>query len=52
MEKVSQCRNKLKGGPYGIFQHPFSRKTQKKLKGGTLWGNFFFRKKSRNAEKI
>ena len=25
-----------KGGPFGIFQHPFCRKTAKKLKGGTL----------------
>ena len=25
---------KLKGGPFGIFQHPFCRKTAKKLKGG------------------
>ena len=27
--RVSQCPNKLKGGPYGIFQHPFCRKISK-----------------------
>ena len=41
-EKISQCRKKLK---FGIFQHPFCRKTSKNA-GGTLWGKFFFRKKS------
>ena len=36
-EKISQCRKKLKGGgPFGIFQHPFCRKTSKKCRG-TLW---------------
>ena len=40
---------KLKGGPFGIFQHPFCRKTKKKLKGDLL-GNFFFEKKSHRAE--
>ena len=25
---------KLKGGPFGIFQHPFCCKTTKELKGG------------------
>ena len=24
---------KLKGGPFGIFQHPFCRKTPEKIKG-------------------
>ena len=28
--KKSQCRKKLKGGTFGIFQHPFCRKTSKK----------------------
>ena len=41
---------KLKEGPFGIFQHPFCRKTPKKLKGA-LWGKIFPEKKSRNAEK-
>ena len=29
-----------RGGPFGIFQHPFCRKTAKKLKG-TFWGKKF-----------
>ena len=33
-EKISQCRKKLKGGPFGIFQHPFCRKTSKKMQRG------------------
>ena len=39
---------KLKGGPFGIFLHPFCRKN-KKLKGALL--GKIFRKKSRNAEQ-
>ena len=39
--KISQCRKKLKGGPFEIFQHPFCRKTSKKCRGDPL-GNFFF----------
>ena len=40
-----------RGGPFGIFQHPFCRKTAKKIEGenfggGTLWGKIFFHKKS------
>ena len=27
--KNSQCRKKLKRGPFGIFQHPFCHKTSK-----------------------
>ena len=54
-KKVSQCRKKLKYGPFGIFQHPFSRKFQcltmpKKLKGGTLYSRpvlYATRKKSK-----
>ena len=41
--KISQCRKKLKGGPFGIFQHPFCRKTSKKRKGDPL-GKFFSKK--------
>ena len=41
---------KTERGPFGIFQHPFCRKTAKKLKGYPL-GNFFLEKKSHNAEK-
>ena len=36
-------RKKLKGGPFGIFQHPFCRKTPKNSK--------FFEKNLHNAEK-
>ena len=39
-----------RGGPFGIFQHPFCRKTSKKCRG-TLWEKIFFEKKSRSAEK-
>ena len=41
---------KLKGGPFGIFQHPFCRKTPKKLKVYPL-GKKFPEEKSRNTEK-
>ena len=40
---------KLKGGTLWIFQHPFCRKTPKKLKGGPF-GDFFSKKKSHSAE--
>ena len=43
LKKVSQCRKNLKGGPFGIFQHPFCRKTPKKWKGA-LWGKTFVQK--------
>ena len=33
-------------GPFGIFQHPFCRKTPKKIEKGTLWGKIVFPKKS------
>ena len=49
-EKNLTVPKKLKGGPFGIFQHPFCRKTAKKLKGDPL-GKFFPGKKSHNAEK-
>ena len=49
-EKISQCRKKLKGGLFGIFQHPFCSKTSKNA-GGTLWGKKFRKKMSRSAEK-
>ena len=42
---------KLKGVPFGIFQHPFCRKTPKKIEKGTLWEKIFFsKKKSHRAE--
>ena len=46
LKKVSQRRKKWKGGPFGIFLYPVCRKTENKIEGGTLWGNFFFRRKS------
>ena len=49
-EKFSQCQKKLKGGPFGIFQHPFCCKTSKKCRGDTL-GKNFPKKMSRSAEK-
>ena len=42
-EKISQCRKKLKGGgAFGIFQHPFCRKTPKKWRGGFRGEKSFF----------
>ena len=49
--KVSQCRKKLKGGPFGIFQHPFSRKTPKKWRG-TLRGTNFLEKSLAMPKKL
>ena len=49
--KVSQCQQTERGGPFGIFQHPFCRKTSKNA-GGTLWGKFFSKQKSRSAKKM
>ena len=50
-KKISQCRKKLKGGPFGIFQHSFCRKTAKKIEGGTLWEKKNFRKKVSQCRK-
>ena len=50
LEKSLTMPKKLQGGPFGIFQHPFCRKTRKILKGDTLEKNFS--EKSRNAEKL
>ena len=41
-----------RGGPFGIFQHPFCRKTAKKIEGGPFEEKKFPEKKSRSAEKI
>ena len=35
-EKNLTVPKKLKGGPFGVFQHPFCRKTAKKIEGGTF----------------
>ena len=50
-EKISQCRKKLKGGAFGIFQHPFCRKTPKKWRGAFVGKKVFFNK-SHSAEKM
>ena len=49
-KEFSQCRKKLKRGPFGIFQHAFLRKTSKTLKGDPL-GETLPKQKSRSAEK-
>ena len=49
--KSHNAEKKLKGGPFGIFLYPVSRKTQNKLKGGPFGEKFFPEKKSCNAEK-
>ena len=41
---------KLQGGPFGTFQHPFCRRTSKNLMGDPL-GNGLFRKKSLTMPK-
>ena len=46
-KKKSHIAEKLKGGPFGVFQHPFCRKTSKNWKGKY----FIFGKKSHSAEK-
>ena len=48
-KKMSHNAEKLKGGPFGVFQHPFCRKTSKNIEGRTLWEKI--QKKSRSAEK-
>ena len=37
-KKSHNTENKLKGRNFGIFQHPFCRKTPKKLEGGPFGG--------------
>ena len=48
--KITPNAKKTKGGPSGIFQHSFCRKTAKKLKG-TPWG-IFFRKNLAVSKKM
>ena len=48
LKKSLTMPKKLNGGPFGIFQHLFCRKTPKKSKGDTL--GIFFQKKSHRAE--
>ena len=49
-KNLTRPKKNRKEGPFGIFQHPFCRKTAKKMKGDPL-GKKFFRKKSCSAEK-
>ena len=49
LKKSLTTPKKLKGGTLWIFQHPFCRKTPKKLKRGPF-GEIFFEKKSHSAE--
>ena len=51
-EKISQCRKKLKRGPFGIFQHPFCRKTSKKCRGDPLGKKFPKKNVSQCRKKI
>ena len=41
----------VKGGPFGIFQHPFCRKTSYNLKGGPF-GEFFPEKSLAMPKKL
>ena len=50
-KNLTMPKKKQKGGPFGIFQHLFCRKTANKLKGGPFGENVFPKKKSRSAEK-
>ena len=50
-KNISQCRKNWKGGPFGIFQHPFWRKTARKMKGGPF-GEKIFPKVSQCRKKI
>ena len=53
MEKVSQCRKKRKGGrTLWDFSTPILWQISKIIEGdGQFGGNFFFEKKSHNADK-
>ena len=51
-KKISQCRKNWKRGPFGIFQHPFWRKTAKKIEGGILWEKNFPKKSLAVPKKI
>ena len=48
--KVSQCREKLKGGPFGIFQNPFCPKISKNWRWDPSVKKKFSKKKSHRAE--
>ena len=48
--KSHSAEKNWKGGTFGIFQHPFCRKTAEKLKGD-FWGKFFPEKKVSQCRK-
>ena len=43
-KKSHNAEKNWKGGPFGIFQHPFCRKTTKKMQGGPFEEKIFFSK--------
>ena len=49
-KKSHNAENKMKGGFFGIFQHPFCCKTSQNWKGH--FGEFFFRKNLTMPEKL
>ena len=51
-KNLSMPKKTERGGPFGIFQHPFCRKTSKKMQGGPFGEKIFFEKKSRSAKKM
>ena len=50
-KKSQNAEKKLKGGTLWDFSTSILSQNIKKNAGGTLWGKFFFEKKSRSAEK-
>ena len=51
LEKVSQCRKKLKGGALWDFPTSILSQNSKKIEGGTLKGTEFFSEKSLTMPK-
>ena len=51
-EKSHNAEEKLKGGPFGIFQHQFCRKISKNWRGDPSVKKMVFRKKSLTEPKI
>ena len=48
---VAKLQKNLKGGPFGIFQHPFCCKTPKKVEGGAFVVKKVFLKKVAQCRK-
>ena len=51
-KKSHSAKKNCKGGPFEIFQHPFCRKTSKKMQGDPLGKNFFRKKVSQCRKKL